>query len=503
MALQKINLYKPEKYKVVVGSENSSVALCTCWNDPFKLTQDFPEIIKNFAIVGSLYSREGVSVLIRNLALNPFIKTVVVWGPGKLSQTAIGSRGRNILRNLWNNGQEFNVEFMSELQKEIDGVTLAKIMRNIFVVDMSDQNIDVAVGFAKEKNEEKISEYMEPVEFPEPVRKEGSPMPSELSNFSVRGRNILEAWTKALDRVYRYGYEKNTQAGIRQKELIAVSWTIETPDTEVLSKFEAPVKLKERVGIETKVLEQYSSIFLDKEKSTDVSYTYGNRLRDYKGQIDQIDNIIDKINAEKITRRAFAMTFDPIEDKDNSSPPCLISIQVLVGGDDKLHMISYFRSHDLFKAALPNAYGLVNVHKYISSRTGLKPATLTIHSTSAHIYEDDWEDANHFLTCAYWERIKLYFDEHEDIDPRGTVRIGIVDRKISAALIDSGGTVFYEAQGQTAREVGLRFARLALLLRNEHFIDLTIELAKAELALKLGKDYEQDKPLFIDKIFIK
>jgi hypothetical protein len=83
------------------------------------------------------------------------------------------------------------------------------------------------------------------------------------------------------------------------------------------------------------------------------------------------------------------------------------------------------------------------------------------------------------------------------------VRIGIVDRKISAALIDSGGTVFYEAQGQTAREVGLRFARLALLLRNEHFIDLTIELTKAELALKLGKDYEQDKPLFIDKIFIK
>jgi thymidylate synthase len=503
MTNNKIKLYKPEKYKVVVGNANSSVALCTCWNDPSLLCQKYSDLMQNFALIGSLYSREGASILIRNLALNPFIKTVILWGNGRLSQTAIGSRGKDILRNLWNDGREMNVSYIDEIQKEIDPVILAKIMRNIQILDMSDQSIETVLGVTKEKNESKVNQYMEPKDFPDPAKKEGATMPSELANFSVRGKNIIEAWMKALDRVYRYGYEKNTQAGIRQKELVAVSWTIETLNTDELLNFEAPDKLKSRVGLDKAILEQYANIFLDATKPQDVVYTYGNRLRSYNEKLDQVEEMIKKIKEESITRRAFATTFNPILDKDNTSPPCLISIQILIGGDNKMHLISYFRSHDMFKAALPNAYGLINVHKYIASHTGFKTGTLTIHSTSAHIYEDDWEDADHFLKCAYWERLKLYFDEHDDIDPRGVVRIELIDNKIYAALIDGGGTVYYETTGQTAKEVALRFARLSLLSRSEHFVDLTMELVKAEIALRLNKTYIQDKPILIEGILLK
>lgn len=501
---KKIKLYKPEKYKVVIGNANSTVALCTCWNDPFTLAEKNVKLTEQFAIIGSLYSREGVSVLFRNLALNPHIKNIIIWGQGKLSQTAIGEKGKSILKNLWNNGLEMNVSYLSEIQKEIDPVVLSKILRNIFIVDMSQHSLDTVTAFAKEKNEETLSEYyMEPVSFKDPVIKSGETMPSELSNFLVRGKTVLESWIKALDRVYRYGYEKNTQYGVKQKELMSVSWTIESNNTDELLKFEAPERLKNRVGIDEAVLRQYSNIFLDKNKPQDVAYTYGNRLRSYKNSLDQIEEIINKIRTEPITRRAFAITFDPIEDNKNTSPPCLSSIQVLIGGDNKLHLIAYFRSHDMFKAALPNAYGLLNLQKHIASHTGFKPKTLTIHSTSAHIYEDDWEDANDFLSCGYWERLKLYFDEHEDIDPRGIVRIELQNNKIVAGIYNFLGVLIFECSGQTAREVGLRFARLNLLSKSEHYVDISIELTKAELSLKLNKKYDQDKPLFIDKIFIK
>ena len=84
------------------------------------------------------------------------------------------------------------------------------------------------------------------------------------------------------------------------------------------------------------------------------------------------NEMVSKLKETKITRRAFATTFDPLEDHDNPSPPCLISIQSLVADDNRLHMIAYFRSHDMFKAALPNAYGLLQVQKYIAEQMGIQ-----------------------------------------------------------------------------------------------------------------------------------
>ncbi|MBP9691165.1 hypothetical protein KBD81_03745 [Candidatus Woesebacteria bacterium] len=495
------SLYKPEKYKIVKGSD-TQIALCTVWNDPFTLVDRTPTIKDTFALVGSLYSREGVSIMLRNLALNPDITTVFIWGRGKLSQTAIGTKGKNILLRLWDEGNGPSPENLVDIHREIEIEVLKKMMSHITFIEVSELSIDEVIEQAQALNACTTS-YMKSVSFPDPTTNDDEPFPSERSNFSVRGRNLTQAWIRALDRVIRYGYLKETQVGIKQKEVVALSWTIEDTDLTHIEEVEWPPRLKERVGIDRAVLDQYATVFLDPVKPNDVSYTYGNRLRAYRGKIDQIDEMIAKLKETRITRRAFATTFDPIEDHDNPSPPCLISIQTLVADDGRLHMISYFRSHDMFKAALPNAYGLLHVMQYISEKTSIPLGTLTIHSTSAHVYEDDFSDATDLLKCGMWEKPKLYFDENEDIDPRGVVRIEILHGKLHAMLVDDAGTIRHEYTGASAREVALHFTRLGLLSRQEHIVDLTLELTKAELSLKLGKEYIQDKAIIIGKAVIK
>ena len=63
-----MKLYLPEKYKVVHG-KGENVALCTVWNDPEIIVKQKPEILDKVALISSLYGKEGVNIMLRNLCL--------------------------------------------------------------------------------------------------------------------------------------------------------------------------------------------------------------------------------------------------------------------------------------------------------------------------------------------------------------------------------------------------------------------------------------------------
>ncbi len=76
-----MELYQPERYPVLTqkgGVTPSSEGLCTCWTAPELLVRTRPQLLERYALIGSLYSREGVSILLRNLLLNPCITAVRV-----------------------------------------------------------------------------------------------------------------------------------------------------------------------------------------------------------------------------------------------------------------------------------------------------------------------------------------------------------------------------------------------------------------------------------------
>lgn len=116
-------------------------------------------------------------------------------------------------------------------------------------------------------------------------------------------------------------------------------------------------------------LKIYADQLLDK-KNNGFIYTYGNRLRDYFGKTDQLKIIIDRINKEKNTRRAIAITYDPVVDSIEDEIPCLIMVKAMVF-DGKLDLGVVFRSNDIKIAFPANMYGLFNLHLFLSEKTNL------------------------------------------------------------------------------------------------------------------------------------
>ena len=99
--------------------------------------------------------------------------------------------------------------------------------------------------------------------------------------------------------------------------------------------------------------------------------------------------------------------------------------------------------------------------------------------------------------------MKPYFDEKEDIDPRGYVRILILNERLRAELVTPEGEQLMRIEGTTAREIALKIAKLNLLSKPDHYCDVSLELMKAEIALKNNQEYVQDRPLQVGNGAIK
>jgi thymidylate synthase len=498
------NLYLPDKYRVILG-EGLCSGLCTLWNEPEKAIKECPALLQKSAIIGTLYSRQGVNIILRNLALNPQIHHLYLWSHGTLSCSPFGVSGKEILLNLWSKGISDDgiipqTDF--KIEKEIDVSVVRKIIENIKLEEILDGDLNIVAS--KIINENK-SPYMTPVSFAEAVPEVIDVFPSEKVGFLVRGRTVIETWTKVIDRIMRYGTVKGTQYGTQQRELISVTWAIENEDPEKPNlESDLPESVKNTIGLNENSINHYKSIFTSPETPEGIKYTYGSRMMRYPNgseTIDQIESIIIKELKDSIdTRRAVITTLVPEIDKDSKEPPCMTQLQILQT-NKKMHFLVTFRSHDIFKAAIANAFGLRTLQKKIADRTGMELGCLSITSQSAHIYEAEWNDAKKLVSCAIWEREpKGEFDPTVSGDPRGLFVISNKDGKISAYFKTPSGDDLLNISGKNAKEVFSKIGQLDLLSKPEHYLDIGAELQKAEIALSLNVPYIQDKPLPLEKI---
>ena len=493
-----MTLYKDDKYKVIKGPD-SSIAFCTCWFDPFVVKSSFPFLENKVNLTGTLYSKEGVSILLRNLALNPNIRYLFVWNNTPLSRTQFGIAGFNLLKSVWENPQ-----IAKDVHSEIDREIIVKIIENVELIDLGDISFKEAEEFICNFQVLNSSAYMPPLSFPEPKRDDSKPLSSEKVGFSVRGKTIYEAWLNTIDRVMRYGNVKSTEYGSNQRELQNINWNITNEDIDNISFPDLPDDVLKIIGLNHESLSQYKDTLLNTSIPAGTSYTYGARLGAYSdSNFNQIEFIIEKLKENLITRRAVATTIIPEFDSKQKSPPCLSQIQLLSDNEGKLNFFATFRSHDLFKAAIPNAYGLLNLQNYICEKVGVSRGILSINSISAHIYEEDWKNAGDILKCQKWENVSTRFNENIDLDERGVVRLRVQDKEIVFELIElASGESIYKITGKTAREIIMKVAKLNLLSKPDHYADITIELVKAEISLAQNLEFIQDKPIKINNYFL-
>lgn len=202
----------------------------------------------------------------------------------------------------------------------------------------------------------------------------------------IRTSTIAQAWLTCVKKIMQEGYEVTDERGTLTKELQNVMIEITNPSDDTIP--ECSPWHDDR-------LETYKKELLDPDNSQGFVYTYGNRLREYF-EVDQLEKCIEKLNNCRESRRAIAITIDPIQDNKVDEIPCLQEIAFLIR-DEKLYMTDFFRSNDCGGATFPNLFGIREVGYYVAEKTNTELVNMVHHAMSLHIYEHDWDKAREIL----------------------------------------------------------------------------------------------------------
>jgi len=211
------------------------------------------------------------------------------------------------------------------------------------------------------------------------------------------------------------------------KMILEKGWTLRTEDAEATVEFEevamqvdtplAAPMTSPHSRFQLRFVEQYARDLIEGSKAS-FEYDYHGRLFDWgerlcssatavqlpnrrsvgelhlsrsytsTGQgvhIDQIAYIVEKLRSSPQSRRAIAITWNPVIDEQLDDCPCLQLVQCVVR-DKKLHMRVVFRSNDMLTAAGANMFALVRLQNHIAGRLGVPCGTYTHISLVPHIY---------------------------------------------------------------------------------------------------------------------
>jgi len=185
--------------------------------------------------------------------------------------------------------------------------------------------------------------------------------------------------------------------------ILEKGWVLETEDNEATVEFEeialqVDTPLSEPLAsphsrFQQKFLEKYAYDLLEGSTAS-FEYDYHGRLFDWGERlstseqnvhIDQIAYIVRKLKQSKNSRRAIAITWNPVIDENLDDCPCLQLVQCILR-DNRLHMRVIFRSNDMLTAAGANMYALVRLQKSIADQLGVPCGTYTHISLVPHIY---------------------------------------------------------------------------------------------------------------------
>lgn len=510
-----------------VGNLESNVAVATLWTE-----RDVVEKIltkNSYAVVGNLYAAAGINHIIRNVFANPMIRYIVVWG-------ADMSQSGHALVKLMEKGIDDKhqiIDARGELEKEIPVAAILGFRENVRVIDLRGKPF--AQVNETIKNLKKLPPFAEAPRIFPPAKPNVSEWPSESVGFRAEGDTVAQTWLKILNLIQRYGKTEKTRyaSNNKLKEILNLTAIInrEDPKKEYLPHY-MPFSMQE--------LTAYYPEMLTKRKIPGSAYNYGDRMRnqsvDAQGRalsVDQIKEIIDLLKRRPFSKKAFAVLYrvDDWVKADTSDTPCMTQLHARIT-QNKLFVTAYFRSQDMFHGWPRNAFALTRVQKEIADGVGIGMGPLTLITMSAHMYADDWKTAEDILKESYLPELKYQPRyPHLVLDRRGNWLIDVeydadftpdkfytapahthaikhrasqrplqedlLRGKIIAKLFpdEKMATPLATFEGRTAKEVYWQFVDWEIMNLPSHIFSIGEELAKAEIALRLGIEFKMDAPL--------
>jgi thymidylate synthase len=461
------------KNNLYIGDPESNVGVATLWTKKELIGETLDK--SKYNLVGQLYSKKGINYIIRNILANPTTRTIVLCG------SDLSGSGQALV-NLIEKGLDAENKIIgvadAYIEKEIPTEAIEAFRKNVKVIDLREEQSPAVIAKTIDQYQEKIAAFAEPATYPEPEPPKTERFPSEGSIFRVSGENTADIWVDVLHKIMRFGTTKTSHYDDDIRELLGVTTvtTNENPDEPNLPNW--------MLGLKREELFEYYQQYLTDHVQEGNPYGYGNRMRAMRGK-NQIEFIVKRIKEERDDRGACAVTWNVDTDLGIKSRPCILLVQALVQ-DDKLNLIAYIRSNDMFQAWPRNNLALMKVQKEIAEAVGIARGDLVVISASAHIYKKDWEDANKVIKNE--KKLRCI------PDPRGNVVVAIDQEKgtIELSLLSPRGELTAQMTAKDSVDAMEKMTMADWISKLEHAMDLGKQLGWADLALKYGFDFRQD-----------
>ncbi len=433
------------------------------------------------AVIANLYGN-GLPQMLRNLLWNPQIRYIVVVG-----QDLSGSRAE--LMQFFAEGLE-QVEYLGSPAHRICGtrriidpsVTPADFAGRIRVAEfgkLSESSAALAEFFSNLPPAEACTVERRRVPIPEVTVER---YPSEPRAHTIVRRTPLEAWEELVFRLVRFGYRIRLRKGERlelQNVKVVVTDPVEETDEDLGA-----------YGFSLDHFHDYQRRILEPSRPADLSYTYGNRLREYFGH-DSLAIAVERLKADPETRHAYVALWDNFRDlPEGHSCPCFVSA-FFRRFDGKLTLTATFRTHNAMSAWLENVYGLMAIQRFVATAVGMTPGPITVISHSISVSAEPGVLANARKVSAAKKTEDTVDRRTGKREPRydynGNFTV-TVDREAGEIVVQHSfdGMKIGEYRGKSAEAVEDQLARDVALSEISHALYLGREIARKEMELKRG-----------------
>jgi len=113
--------------------------------------------------------------------------------------------------------------------------------------------------------------------------------------------------------------------------------------------------------------------------------SYWGRMVSWRGEFNQVENVIKILKTGKAVKRCELIIFDPTKDARNPySQPCMIAID-LKPRNGKLYLTSIIRSNRVSKSGYADYTALVEMGHFLSEQSGLELGKVSVLACSCHI----------------------------------------------------------------------------------------------------------------------
>jgi tetrahydromethanopterin S-methyltransferase subunit A len=245
------------------------------------------------------------------------------------------------------------------------------------------------------------------------------------------------------------------------------------------------------VNISEEMWEQSAEVMrsgLDPQKTTEVL------LEILRPPVNQVAEAIERIKTIPDDADKMFITWDPnTHGAQFSGRPCLIEMGYLVR-NGRIDANATFRTHDIAKGWIFNAYGLSRLLQDVAAETGYQAGSLVISSESAHIYDADRGWVKELWDKQIGGQEPSYAFNPEKADPRGDITINIVDGQIQCQLLEpKTGKSILTFAGSSYRDLSSFIRHHDLISQPDHAIDIGAQLFAAEMSLRFDTPFVQDQ----------